>query len=272
MLRKIPFLLVSAFFLVMNVLLWRAEIGGRNDLGSPIPVRQVWHRILTAPDDSALEITRGTEKIGYCRWIPNSTLDQATGRTANEDYEPEGFEEMLSGYTIDLEGNILVGEHRSRFTLKLECGTNNTWRTFTLGLNIRPYKAEIRAVAANEKLHLSIVGDGEKLEQDFRFNELHDPDALAARLGNPMLPALLGPLMNSLGHGTNPGLNAARNLEWRATTDWLPFGHSRMRVYRLEARVLDRHRFVVITSRVGEILRVELPGGIVLQNDALLLM
>jgi hypothetical protein len=271
MLRRLPFLLIAAFFLVMNVLLWRAEIIGHSDLGSPIPIQQVWHRILTAPDDSALEITLGTEKIGYCRWVPNADQDAATGRTANEDYEPESFNEMLSAYTIDLEGNILLGEHRVRYTLRLECGTNNTWRTFNLGLNVRPFKAEIHATAAGGKVRISLQDGGEKLEQEFRFDELRDPKLIAARLGNPALPALLAPLMAGLGR-TEPAPTTGESLPWRATTDWLPIGHTKMRVYRLEARILDRHRFVAITSRVGEILRVELPGGIVLQNDALLLL
>jgi len=33
--------------------------------------------------------------------------------------------------------------------------------------------------------------------------------------------------------------------------------------------VLDKYRAVVIVSRVGEILRVELPGDVVLVNEAI---
>jgi hypothetical protein len=40
-------------------------------------------------------------------------------------------------------------------------------------------------------------------------------------------------------------------------------------VYRLEGRVLERYRLVVWVSRVGEILRVELPGQLHLVNDQL---
>jgi hypothetical protein len=42
-----------------------------------------------------------------------------------------------------------------------------------------------------------------------------------------------------------------------------------VRVYRLQARLLDRYQIVVVVSRVGEILRVELPNGLLLVNEAL---
>ena len=47
-------------------------------------------------------------------------------------------------------------------------------------------------------------------------------------------------------------------------------GHTSVRAYRLEATVLDKYRMRVIVSRVGEILRVELPDGWELVNDQLI--
>lgn len=42
-----------------------------------------------------------------------------------------------------------------------------------------------------------------------------------------------------------------------------------MRVFRLQAHLFDRYQAVVTVSRSGEIMRVELPNGIQLVNDAL---
>ncbi len=61
----------------------------------------------------------------------------------------------------------------------------------------------------------------------------------------------------------------ARGLVWEARSDWFALGHSRVRAYRIEARLLDTHRASVVVSRVGEILRVELPDDIVLVNEAI---
>jgi hypothetical protein len=45
--------------------------------------------------------------------------------------------------------------------------------------------------------------------------------------------------------------------------------HASVRAYRLKTRILDRYDIVIFVSRVGEILRVELPDEIVLTNDQL---
>ena len=88
-------------------------------------------------------------------------------------------------------------------------------------------------------------------------------------LGVPLPAVPLLPLLSSTNAGA-PANSLALGLDWEARSDWLKVGHSRVRVYRLEARLLDKHRVVVIVSRVGEILRVELPSEITLVNDALI--
>ncbi len=56
---------------------------------------------------------------------------------------------------------------------------------------------------------------------------------------------------------------------WKARNDWVVMGHTSVRAYRLEATLFDRFRMMIIVSRVGEILRVELPDGWQLINDQL---
>ena len=66
---------------------------------------------------------------------------------------------------------------------------------------------------------------------------------------------------------TNRPLSLA--LKWEGRYEWLQIGRNKVRIYRLEAKILDRHRIVVLVSRVGEILRIDLPGDIKLVNDVL---
>ena len=49
---RITFLIVTAFFVTMNVLLWRSEYGARGHQGSPLPSELVWEKVLTSPDNS----------------------------------------------------------------------------------------------------------------------------------------------------------------------------------------------------------------------------
>ena len=72
MFNRLYFPLITLFWIVMNVLLWRAEFGGGREFGSAVSTEVVWQKILTAPDDSTLEISLNGKKIGYCRWGANA--------------------------------------------------------------------------------------------------------------------------------------------------------------------------------------------------------
>src|SRR5258708_25535382 len=71
MFSRIALLLITLFWLTMNYLLWRSEFGGRGETGSAVPVETIWRKILTAPDNSSLEIIHQGTKLGYCRWAAN---------------------------------------------------------------------------------------------------------------------------------------------------------------------------------------------------------
>ena len=58
-------------------------------------------------------------------------------------------------------------------------------------------------------------------------------------------------------------------MQWEARNDRLQIGNNFIRVYRLEAKFFDRYKISLFVSPVGEILRMELPAGITLANDAL---
>jgi hypothetical protein len=266
MFHRFFFPLVALFWVTMNVLLWRAEFGNANQPGSTVSTEVVWQKILTAPDDSSMEIRWKGKRIGYCRWVANVGEQHATGRISSEDYEPDGMVKQLSGYTIDLEGNVLTGETpaRVRFSSHAGFSTNHTWREFRARVALRPGVLGVEAKAADKTLSLKYdEGGGANWSRTFTFDELQNPRALVDELGG-------GPLARGL---MNQPLERPQDIslgaQWEARNDWLKIGHAQVRVYRLQARLLDRYQAVVIVSRVGEIMRVELPNGVLLINEAL---
>lgn len=269
---RLPFLLVSAFFITMNVLLWRAEFGGHHQFGSAIPAEAVWEKIVTAPDNSLLTIRHHGKKVGNCHWLPSVGQERFTGKTMSEEPPPEGMIERPSGYNIDVNGNIFVDEFsRLRFAVELHLSTNQTWREFNIRLTLRPsvWVWELRAVAATQSLRLRMDDGQEQSEKVFAFSDLQHPDKILKELGGPLLPAILG----SMGISTSmPAVGPQRvslGIEWQSHYDRLKVGGELMRVIRLQTRLFDRFQAAIFVSPVGEILKVELPDQIVLINEAL---
>ena len=266
MLSRVGFPLIALFWIVMNVLLWRSEFGGRSELGNALPTSVVLEKILTAPDDSALEIFHRGQKIGYCRWRANVGEALATGKIGTEEYEPEGMIRRLSGYTVSLEGNFLLEAPGSRLSFQLhgDFTTGHVWRDLLLRASSRPRAWEIQTIRAEESLSFTFEEDDMKFQRKFKFAELRDPGKLVRELGYPVPPLLLN-------QWSQAPKSIALGLAWEARNDWLTVGHSKVRVYRLQAKLLDRYQAVILVSRAGEILRAELPNEIVLLNDALVL-
>ena len=77
-----------------------------------------------------------------------------------------------------------------------------------------------------------------------------------------LLMAGLGPTIH-----TNALPLSSMGLKWTAHNHLMQFGHSKVRVYKLETKIFDRPIFIFV-SRVGEILWVHLPDDLVLSNDA----
>ena len=69
----------------------------------------------------------------------------------------------LTGYTIDFDGNVVLGQQtgRVRFELHSRFGTNNAWQEFTARVLGKPADLEISGSAADEKLSL-LVKKGEE--------------------------------------------------------------------------------------------------------------
>ncbi len=266
MTQRLLFLAIAGFFATMNVLLWRAEFGLGNRFGSPVPVESVMRRVLTAPDDSSLEVRRDGERIGYCHWVAGAAEEMVLETPADMEGLPEGMVRKPQAYAVLLEGGILSGpvEHRLRFSLELKLNEDREWRELVLRLGNRPSELELKAVVATRTVEVRQGPEGAGWQRQFTFEELDDPRQLARELGGPALAALLAPLVPTSGTGE---INF--RLAWEARMDWMQVGGTRVQVFRLESKLSNRHQVTVWISRVGEIMRVELPGGLSLVNEVL---
>lgn len=274
MTNRIIFLLVTLFWMTMTYLLWRSEYVGHTELASNVPVEMVWRKILTAPDESALDILHNGKKMGYCRWAANVGQDQTANHVLSDEPPPDGMVPELTGYRLDLDGNVNMGEgaNRLKFNFELRLSTNQTWQALDLRLNMRPTIWEVHSVASEQSIRLTTIeGKSQRTQQVFKFSDLQDPQALMQDLGVPAPLGMLG-LMNYGIHPQNGETNLSSldlGLKWNARSDWVPIGHTSVRAYRLEASLLERYRMRVVVSGVGEILQVELPDGWELVNDQL---
>lgn len=270
MTSRITFLLIALFWMTMTYLLWRSEYVGHNEVGSSVPVDLVWRKILTAPDNSSMEILHNGRKLGYCRWAANIGQDLTAGRMLSDDASPEDMVQELSNYRLNLEGNValLDAANRLKFDLEISLNTNQAWQAFDLRLNLRPTIWEVHSVASEQTARLIVVeGKGKRTEQVFKFSDLQNPQALMQDFGLAAPLGLLG-MMSPAAHpqkGAPPSLGLGLN--WKARNDWISIGHTSVRAYRLEATVLERYRMRIIVSGVGEILQVDLPDGWQLVND-----
>jgi hypothetical protein len=271
MLSRLAFIVITGFWITMNVLLWRSEFRGKNELGSAVPVPVVWQKMLTAPDDSRMEVLKQGREIGSFRWSPNVGEAVATGKTYSPDAQPEGRVQELSGYTIDImEGSLEVGENHKRvyYTFSGQFSTNHQWQEFNLRFTQRRASLELHGVAGTEKLDVHWQDEAEDWQRTFTFAELRDPEKLLQDIAGP-LP--LGMLFGGLTAGfTGPAASGFQmDMKWEARFDWLKIGHSNLRVYRLQGRLANRYDVVLHISRLGEILRVELPNGVRILNTRL---
>lgn len=254
------------FWGVMTFLLWRSEYGG-GEFGTPVPVQTVWERMLTAPDDSALEIRHGRERVGRVTWSPNVGQELATGKV--NDLAAEGQVRQAAYYTIDLDGYLrFPAEDRSvRFSSQARFGTNHQWQLFNLRVAQRPDLWSLAADTTNRTIELSARLDDVEWSQVIGFDELRNPARLLTRMGAPWAAALLA---GALPGGEISPERLAAGARWEARQDWFELGHTRLRAYRLTWQLTETLRVQLFISRAGEILRADLPDRWTLLNDKFL--
>lgn len=254
--------LVTAFWVAMNLLLWRAEFGrGRAGL-SDVPVETVAARVLNAPDASVLVVRHHGSSIGLLRWIPSVTESQSG--TAIPAAAPEGMV-TATGYNLDLDLNLngTVPSERWRVLVHVELDTNRAWQEFSIRLFQRPATWEITARAGEDRVRVRFEEGRNSWKQSFSAADLQQ----AGTLLGPYAAFLPAPLTANLSEWNPDQWKDA--FRWQARNDWLKVGRNRVRVYRVQATILERYEVVFQLSRAGEILRARLPDGILLSNEAL---
>jgi hypothetical protein len=264
---RIFFAAIVVFWLTMNYLLWRSQAGQHSGIGSAIPAEIVWDKILTAPDNSSLDIYDHDKKIGFCHWTATvGAASQALTQALADDYTPEGLIPQPAGYGLTLEGNSAIfGTNRARFDIHLQLSTNQTWLDFRLAAKMRPTAIEVHAIAAAQKIMIKINGDAGGWQSTLKFSDLQHPEMLLSELAGVESLGIAGAALMPL--RTESLSQTAAGIKWDAHEDWMQFGHNRVRVYRLETEIFGQHLYV-FTSRVGEILWVEAPNKLTFRNEA----
>jgi hypothetical protein len=267
MLARSVFLSIAVFWLTMNVLLWRAEFGSHSTGRRAVPADLVWEKVMTSPDSSILNILHHRRKIGFCHWI--TSVGEAWA-DVGEDNLPSGPPVATRTHRLRVEGTAITPDltNRLHFEGNLKVDDRLVWQELDARLNLRLAAWQIHSAAADQTLTLTARDEDSRFEHTFRFSDFRNPEAV--------LTGLLGPLagtdwLRQAGWPTPaPGAPPLElGLKWEAGEDTLWIGHTPTRVYRLETRLLDRYRVSLVVSRVGEILRIDLPDELVLINDLL---
>lgn len=252
MIARVSFFFIAAFWITMNVLLWRAEYGSHGGEIS-VPLDLVWKKILTAPDISSLTIYQNGQRSGFCEF--STSVEQEMAKLDENSPPPEGLA-ARAGYQIHLNGSASLGEatNRVRFDSRMAFSSLHDWRELTLKFSTRAVTVGIHSLATNQTVALEITSDGSTELRVFNFADLQNPNKLLNAFaensgGGFELPEL--PQMAAL----------AQSLRWQATRERLMLGREPVSVYRLETQMLG-NKIVIYVSTLGEILRVELPGGI----------
>jgi len=258
---RLIFLGIAAFWLTMNVLLWRAEYGARGG-DTTIPVQLVWRKILTAPDASSLTVFQKGDRMGYCEISTGVGQQMAT---FDEDKPPvEGFV-AKPGYQIHIAGNISLGDftNRIKFDGRAMFDRQRHWQELSVRISSRTAVIEVRSLSTNQIAHVKVSNEGSVvMEHDIPFDELQDPNAIIRELAGNYVGDFGGVFELA---DVFPGA-ASQKIEWDARRTRVKIGAEAIPVYRLETSVLG-HPVVMDVSTLGEILRVDLPGDISARID-----
>ncbi|MGA2243760.1 MAG: hypothetical protein ABSH48_02075 [Verrucomicrobiota bacterium] len=252
---------MTAFWVTMNVLLWRLEFGDRGG-DTQVPPQLVWHKILTAPDASSLSVYQKGERMGYCEFSTGVGQQMATFEEGKP--PPEGFV-AHAGYQLHMAGNVSLGDftNRIKFDGRMRFNRFHQWEELNFRITSRTAVIEISSQATNELVHVKMTSEGATvLQRNLTFGDLQNPGAIMRLIAGNALGDFLGVLDTS---EILPG-DEGQALEWDARRTRVKIDTQAVPVYRLETSVLG-HPIVVDVSTLGEILRIDLPDNISARID-----
>ncbi|HZL13467.1 MAG TPA: hypothetical protein VFC85_04940 [Verrucomicrobiae bacterium] len=182
----------------------------------------------------------------------------------DEDLPPPEGVIARAGYQIHINGNMSLGDftNRVRFDGRMKFSSARAWRELDLKFSTRFAAVTIHSIATNQTVALEITSDGETVQRVLTFADLQNPTVLLRSFTGDFA----GGIFDQLGLPAQNSAALARTIHWQARRGHLQIGREMASVYRLEARVLE-YPIVIYASTLGEILRVELPGGITASLD-----
>ena len=258
----------------MSVLLWREEYGdgGR---GNRVSLSVVIEKIFNAPDASNLQVFNNDLSIGFIRWeiIPDEIYFRGTN-------QPIGRVESIDGYTLSVDGRLQLEPLKSkiRFTFRAGLDSELSWQSINSTLSSDQGSWEFQSHATNQVLNVKHDGSLGKWERSATFEQLKDPYKIVNQLAGPTLgPVIQGMLperqvLNKDNIQLNNEIETVPinlGLEWEAFNDFMRLGNTRVRIYRLEAKLPGGRTIVIRVSRVGEILQVQFPGQLLIDNESI---
>jgi len=143
----------------------------------------------------------------------------------------------------------------------------NSGRTSTCASTCALLFGKFTPSPLRKTLHLKAVEGDATYDRVFKFRDLENPTALLQELAGPWAFGALEGI--GLGNHSSTATSTSLGIKWEASRDSIDVRHASVHAYRLRTRLLERYQIVIFVSRVGEILRVELPDQIVLTNDQL---
>ena len=261
MYARLTFLGIAAFWVTMNVMLWRLEFGDRGG-DTSVPPQLVWRKILTAPDASSLSVYQKGDRMGYCEFSTGVGQQMATFDEGKP--PPDGFA-AHAGYLLHIAGNVSLGDftNRLKFDGRARFDRFRQWEELNLKITSRTAVVEIHSLATNQTAHVKITNEGSTLlEREVTLSDLQDPGAVVRMLTANMGGGFLGWFDTA---DILPD-TASQKVEWDARRTRVKIGTEAVPVYQLETSVLG-HPVVVDVSTLGEILSIELPGDISARID-----
>lgn len=255
---------ITAFWLLMNFLLWRAEYGGGRETVSEVPIEMVARKVMTSADRSSLTIQHQGQRIGQLQWVPSILEEVQDGRSGGS-FEPEGMVTKASGYLLESDLS-LTGEEPStrwRVVTRVELNTNLVWRSLDIKVIQRPRSWQFRVKSGEDAVHVRSEEGRSVSEQVFTVADLRQWSSLIAPFKG-VLPPGFDLTRSSASFG--PGTGSA--LRWTAGDDWFRAGHQRIRAYSVHAKLMDRFALTIFVSRAGELLKIILPDHYELTNEA----
>jgi hypothetical protein len=253
---RISFFCIATFWVTMSVLLWRMEYGSQGG-GISVPLDLVWKKILTAPDISSLTIYQDGRRTGFCEF--STSVWQEMAKLDENSTPPEGLASS-AGYQIRLNGGASLGDATNRFKFdgRLQFASLRDWRELNLKISTRAVAVNIHSLATNQTVAVEITSDGSTELRVLHFADLQNPNKLLNAFTGDSGGGFLGGFdLPEIPQTTT----LAQNLRWQASRERLMVGREPVSVYRLETEILA-NKIVIYVSTLGEILRVELPGGI----------